>query len=263
MNTLSGNQITQPIHVSASQLKTYQSCPRKHWLQKVAQVPSQKLKMGAERGKRLHSLVEQYLTTAPAYTGETFPAFLETHKLWDHELRHGLRSASKGDHLTELREASFDPETPLRLLVEQEFKLSHLFLGFMDVVVLDSRQGSLSVGIRDHKFMSDKRSIMDEDLAKSDFQTLIYAKALLTFFAVDSVTWSYDYYGTKYCWHEKVNFTLTRSDLECRWLPVLIETSRVLDNYSIPCGSQTTPSYLSCGKYGGCEYKPICFGGTK
>lgn len=227
----------------------------------MGQVPSLKPKLGAQRGKKLHGFAELFLTTKPSYAGETFKEFLEARGLWEHDLRHGLRSFEMNSEMVELRERAFDPSSNVTILIEQEFSLSGVFIGFMDLVVLDRSSGELKVTIHDHKFMSDKRSVMSENEALEDYQTLIYAKTLLTHFPIESVTWSFDYYGTKYRWSEKVNFLLTRSEVEAKWLGVLSDSSRVLDNYTIPKGSQTTANYLSCSNYGGCEYRTTCFGG--
>ena len=216
--------------------------------------------MGAERGKKLHNLAETYLLTPPSFAGEGFQEFIEAQNLWDHDLRHGIRSANENPYLTELRELSHNPNSGVELLVEQEFHMDPVYLGFMDLVVLDRRGGELKVSIHDHKFTSDKRYIPTEEDARVDYQTVLYSKAVMSFFSVDSVTFSYDYYGTKYKWQKSLQFTLTQEDIADIWNSVLYDTGRVLDNYKVPKGSLTKPNYLSCQMYGGCEFKHLCFG---
>lgn len=225
----------------------------------MAQVPSEKPKLGAQRGKALHGIVETYLETKPGSADETLLEFSEEHGLFVHDLRHGLRSASELSLLRDLRRLHHDANEDFELLIEQRFDMSPVFLGFMDLVVLDRRNGDLSVTIRDHKFTADKRYVPDEDQASSDYQTLIYAKAVLDFFSLDSVTFSYDYYGTKYKWQKFLQLPLTRDFVESKWIDVIKDTSRVLDNYRVCKGTQSTPNYLSCQKYGGCEFKELCF----
>ena len=172
----------QKLHISASQLKTYRNCPRLHWLQKVGKVPSQKPKLGAERGKKLHNLVEQFLSTKPTSENETFEDFLLANDLWEHDLRHGLRSAHMNRELVELRNLAHESSSQIDILVEQGFTLTFVYLGYIDLIVLDRRNGELNVTIHDHKFMSNKRSVMTEEEARNDYQTLIYAKSLITYF---------------------------------------------------------------------------------
>lgn len=204
--------------------------------------------------------MESFLREPPAQLGETFEEFLATNNLWEHDLRHGLRSADMNPYLVEIRELAHDPHSKVDILVEQGFKLSPVFLGYIDLIVTDRRDGKLKVSIHDHKFMANKRSVLSEEEARSDYQTLVYAKSVLTFFRLDTVTFSYDYYGSKYRWSENVSFSLTASEVDDRWSRVLADTGRVLNNYKVPNGASTTPNFLSCGMYGGCEYKNICFG---
>ena len=252
------------VHISASQLKTYNNCPRKHWLQKVAQVPSDTPKRGAERGKLLHSFVESYLET-PACAGlvpDGFCDFMSTteHGAEDPETRHGIRSADSNPALAEIRRLAHEADSGVSILVEQEFKLTPVFMGFIDLLVLDRRSGSLQVTIHDHKFMSNKRSVPTEDALRADYQTLIYAKVVSEFFGLNEVTVEFDYYGTTYKWFEPVRFTLTRAEIDAKWVDVLRDTALALDNYTHTSALQPQPNYLSCGLYGGCEYKTHCFG---
>ena len=207
--------------------------------------------------------MEGFLLTAPAFPGETFKEYLEANDLWEHDLRHGLRSADTNEYLVELRELAHDPNSGVELLVEQGFQMAPVYLGYIDLIVLDRRSGELEITIHDHKFMSNKRSVMTEDEGRRDYQTVIYAKSLIQIFSVNSVTFSYDYYGTKYKWAENLKLSLTASEINDSWLRVLSDTSKVLDNYNIPQGITTTPNFISCGMYGGCEYKQICFGESK
>jgi hypothetical protein len=227
-------------------------------------VPSQKQSLGAQRGKALHGITETYLLTPPEPgSSETLFEFAERTGLFEYDLRHGLRSASEQPLLRELRELQHTPDNGVEILVEQEFDMSPVFMGFIDLVILDRRSGELQVTLRDHKFTGDKRYVPTEEKARVDYQTIIYAKALLEFFSLDSVDFSYDYYGTKYKWQKFLKFTLTREFVNDTWLKVIGDTQRVLNNYTIPNGARTTPNYLSCQNYGGCEFKELCFGESK
>lgn len=204
--------------------------------------------------------MEQYLLTKPLNEQENVLDFAQRTELWEHDLRHGIRSAAKNDDIVNLRNLAHTQGSGVELLIEQKFTMEPVFLGFIDMIMLDRRSGELVVTIHDHKFMANKSSILSEAAARQDYQTIIYAKAMLSFFPIDSVTFEFDYYGTKYAWHEKLKIFLTRADVDSIWSRVLDDTSRVLDNYLVPCGAKTIPNYLSCGMYGGCEFKDICFG---
>ena len=141
--------------------------------------------------------------------------------------------------------------------------MSPVFMGFIDLVILDRRSGDLKVTLRDHKFTGDKRYVPTVEKARVDYQTIIYAKAISEFFSLDSVTFAYDYYGTRYKWQNFLEFNLTRDFINATWLKVIEDTQRVLTNYTVPNGAATTPNYFSCQNYGGCEFKELCFGANK
>ena len=140
----------------------------------MGKVPSQSQSWGGTR-KKLHNLVEQFLSTKPASENETLEEPL-ANDLWEHDLRHGLRSAHMNPELVELRNLAYESSSQIDILVEQGGD-DPRHLGYIDLIVLDRRNGELNVTIHDHKFMSNKRSVMTEEEARNDYQTLIYAKS--------------------------------------------------------------------------------------
>jgi hypothetical protein len=200
------------------------------------------------------------LLTPPSDPEQTFIDYVQGSDLWEHDLRHGIRSATKNDELIEIRNRKHS-DSAVEILVEQRFTIAPVFVGVMDLVIFDPESRDLR--IIDHKFMSDKRYTLTEESALEEYQLVMYAKAALDFFRVNSVTFEYHYYGTRYCWHKNLKINLTRSRVEDIWLGVLNDTRSVLDNYTIEQARDTQPNYLSCGQYGGCEFKDICFGGQK
>lgn len=257
------SELSSAIHISVSQLKSMSNCPRLHWFQKVGQVPSTKEKKGAERGKQLHSFVETYLTTP--ICEELLPnglyEFMEKSEFGvnDPNTRHGIRSADSNPTLLRLRKVAHDPNSNVKVLVEQQFNMSPVFVGFVDLIVLDRRSGDLKVTIFDHKFISDKRSMLTPESARTDYQTIIYSKALLTYYNLDRISFQYDYYGTKYKWYESVRVEYTKSEIEALWANILGDVRLTLDNYKVPSADLAIPNYTSCGMYGGCDYKEHCF----
>jgi len=248
-----------PIHISSSQIKSFRRCGRLHWLQKVAQIPSDKPKLGAERGKALHTLVETYLGSSVGGTEIDFLGFLESQGLYDHELRHAIRSFCINTQMQDLRK-KFHSTTTTKLLIEQEFKLGGLFMGYMDLVCVEKLEtGELSVSIRDHKFLADKRYIPTMEELENDPQTIMYGAAVLYFFKLDHIDMVYDYYGTRSKWYEPRKIHLTAEELSGKWEALKQETFGILDNYLIEDAVATDANFLSCQMYGGCDYKNICF----
>jgi hypothetical protein len=131
-------------HVSASQISTYQRCPRKHWLEKIAgvQVPTS---AGAEFGSRCHALVEKRIETGQ----------------WPDD-PDAVKIAMAG--------WKFIPQgTPL--LVEQEMRLEDAklpIIGRIDLVVPEH-----SV-IIDHKFLGTLRFAKTPAQLADDPQAILY-----------------------------------------------------------------------------------------
>lgn len=240
-------------------MKTFRDCKRKHWLQKVAKIETDRVSAGAERGKKLHGLVEEYLKTKPSFPNETILDFYQPLSDIDPDLYKGLKSANLNPNLVSMRELHHNPNEDYSILIEQEFDFNGLIIGFMDVVVLDRRSGELEVSIHDHKFTSSKNYIPTEDNAKVDPQTIFYANTLIKYFSLNSITFNYDYYGTKTIWEKNLNLSLTKEEICLLWNQVSFELEKVINNYSIQNGSNTTPNFMSCSKYGGCEFKSVCF----
>jgi hypothetical protein len=252
------------IHVSPSQIKTFRRCKRLHWLQKVAQVPTDKVKTGAERGKSLHKVVETYLEVRPEIVGESVLEFAQRVGLYEDDLRFGLRSFELNREYINIRE-TFHKGGDLRLLIEQEFKIGSLFVGVIDLVCVknDATTAKPFVSIRDHKFLADKRYIPTLEDLLEDPQTIMYCTAVLDFFGLDRIEMVYDYYGTKSKWYEPRKICLTADELHGKWRVLKDETLGILDNYLLEDSSETEANYLSCQMYGGCDYKNICFGESK
>ena len=250
------------LHLSASQLKTGDSCKRLHWFQKVGCLSSSKSKAGAERGKKLHTKMEEYLKTQPINPEETILEFIERGEGVDKDLKHGLRSASFNPEIIALRNLAHTPNSGLHFLIEQEFLLNRVFLGFIDLVVIDLRGDKPCIEIRDHKFTASPRYIPTEEDARLDPQAIVYPKAIMEYFNLESISFVYDFYGTKYKWYKQVKINLTKDEIEDTWLDVVEKSKVLLDNYLVPNASLVTPNYLSCGRFGGCEFKDLCFGGN-
>lgn len=247
------------LHISPSQVKTFRRCKRLHWLQKVAQVPSTKTKVGADRGKALHSLVETYLGSSVGGLDKNLFEFVSENNMFEHDHRHAIKSFCENHEMLDLRRR-FHETNDLRLLVEQQFSMGGLYMGIIDLVCVDNLvSGMPKVCIRDHKFLSDRRYIPTEEDLLEDPQTIMYCTAVAKFFQQPSIDMVYDYYGTKSKWYVPRKISLTIEQLNVKWTALRNETLGILDNYLLVEGSDSEANFLSCQMYGGCDYKNICF----
>lgn len=150
--------------------------------------------------------------------------------------------------------------TEWRVYVEQEISISDLWIGFVDLILFSPEERT--VRVIDHKFMKNKRFVPKTcDSLRRDPQSVIYSKAALEFFGTDSVEVQFDYYGTETFFWESRRFSLTRQEIELEWALLAKEATSVIENYGITSIENACPNYLSCGDFGGCEFKPLCFGG--
>jgi len=161
----------------------------------------------------------------------------------------------KGAQSALLNSAVLDlPGTDTEFYVEQEFWMDGVWTGFIDLLV---RGGDGSVTLHDHKFTSDRRWIPTLSELQRDPQAIIYAKVVSEFFGVDSVTCQFDYYGTRSVFWEPRRFMLTRAQIAVHWDTLKGAAVKTARNYA-QSFDDTTPNFLACRDYGGCDYAHIC-----
>lgn len=233
------------LTLSASQLKTFTQCKRKHWIEKVygCRFPSGK---GAERGSKLHDLVANCLL------GNTTYEELVASRDSSDDLRHGIRSLDTAGHIKDL--VVFSKHN---LFVEEKVVINDYFLGYIDLFYIDENTGELV--IIDHKFTANPKYVpSEEDLLEAE-QTVAYSFALLNFFKdIDSVTFKYHYYGTAWCWHKEVKLTLSRERAEKSWRKIEKKALQVATSYSKTTMDEVAPNFYACDSYGGCPFREVC-----
>lgn len=215
-------------------------------------------KKGAERGKKLHGFWEEHLRGTRSLE-KIKKGFEESPLDFDPGLLKGLKSALLNRAMLNLAPRSWRSRVwPSVVYLEQEFSVSNLWRGFMDVVHHNTQDDTFH--IHDHKFMSSKYYIPSEEVLSDDPQTVIYCKAIIEFFGIDGVEMVYDYYGTKTIFWEPKKIFLTRDDIDEKWENIQREALSVVSNYGLTSLLDTSPNWLACGDYGGCEFKPLCAG---
>lgn len=134
-------------NASPSQLKTFRSCPRKWWWEKVAGI-SQPSTLAQEEGTRIHAMLEDYLLTGRQPTGPLGQVALA-----------GVPYLPPPPVPRQCVEAGFvwrRPDWPVQML------------GFIDLI--EPGQGR----VVDHKTTSDFRYAKGEDELRTDAQSVIY-----------------------------------------------------------------------------------------
>ena len=131
-------------HVSASQISTYQRCPRKHWLEKIEGVPVP-TSAGAAFGSRCHAVVETRIQTGawpddPEAVAVAMPGW------------------------------RFIPQEAT-LMVEQEMRLTDAALPIVGRIDLIAPEQSAVI---DHKFMSSLRYAKTPAQLRDDPQAILY-----------------------------------------------------------------------------------------
>ena len=227
----------------------FKLCPRRHHYLKVSKSVKPSSSSGAERGKTLHRVVEQYLKSSDVDDIETSS---RESGLYTPDIEKGLKSLS-------LNQALFDELKAKEIMVEQPFMMPP-FRGIIDLVVVE--EGG-KVSIRDHKFTSQKRYIPKLKEAEEAPQTIIYSQALFSIYNnLEILTFHYDYYGTKSKWKENLELSLTRGWVLDKYQGALSESAKeVIGNYGIVSPEYASPNYFSCHAFGqACEAMSQCYG---
>lgn len=230
------------IRVSASQVETFRSCPRK-WFngsvlkERAPQSPSQ------ARGEEVHAQIEPYLLTGQIDAASPHAPLVEV-------ARQFLPAPGKG------------------LLVEHEFRMPTFeggpeFLGYID---LADPRGSV-LRIYDHKTTSDFRYAKTPAELCESVQMMAYAQwgfSVLETFGIDKadvVEVAHVYLRTR--GKPKAHFVSTvvsREHVEGQWQKILA-TVREMQGWAQKhpkTADDLPPNTDACGMYGGCYYRPKC-----
>tara|TARA_Y100000114_G_scaffold146987_1_gene158284 strand:+ start:2675 stop:3757 length:1083 start_codon:yes stop_codon:yes gene_type:complete len=226
-------------HVSASQITTYQDCPRKWYLNKIAglETPSTS---ATQLGGEVHELLENYLRH-----GVDIPADTDA----------GAIALSGIKHLPTTRPI----EVELSLADDMPLNDSPVLVrGFVDLIVPSEHH------IIDHKTSSNKRYTKTKRELRQNVQLILYARAYLDRAPdCDEVTLTHIYYGTKSRWSKRVTVSLTRDEILNQWASIRQVITEMMETSTHDHAGDAAPNYDACKKYGGCPFVSECFNAAR
>lgn len=229
----------QLAHVSPSQIKTFDLCPRKHWLEKIGGLPVP-TNAGAEFGTRGHAAVEQRILT----------------QAWPDGDPEAVRVAMAGWRFV-------PQEGPL--LVEQEMRLEGAKLPIIGRIDLIAPQQSVVI---DHKFMSSLRWIKTPEELKRDPQAVIYCTWAWRqrHLRVSSLAFRHIVYQTKGRPDAKtVQCKFLPGELEAAYTQIESKVAQIAANArerdpSRVRGAMESHDSSPCKAYDGCPHQSHCKG---
>ena len=225
-------------HASASQINTYRDCPRKWWLQKIAKMDTPSSK-AAELGKRIHSVLEDYLTTG------VMP---------DRDTEEGKIA---------LRGLEFLPlpgKSRVEVAVQDELPIEDApvdILGYIDCLYLPPDGSEEIPLILDHKTTSSRKYTKNQGEMEIDVQLNVYARAIFANTDHDEVRLRLVYYGTRKPFAFPVEVTITREANDEQWRKIL-DSLNEMQQDSDKEEQEVKQNWSSCSKYGGCPFQAHC-----
>lgn len=223
-------------HVSASQINTFRDCPRKWWLQKIKKL-STPSSSAAEMGRRIHAVLEDYLTKGQMPDNST----------------EGL-IAQRG-----LEYLPLPGTSAVELPIHQKLPIKDApvdVLGYVDCLYLPRKEGELPI-ILDHKTTGSKKYTKNELEMETDVQLHVYARALFANSEYDEAILRLVYYGTRAPFAFPVEITVKREQNEEQWTKILATINEM--KQTAEQEEQEVPqNWSSCSKYGGCPFQAQC-----
>lgn len=221
---------------SASQVSTYEACPRKWAWQKIANLPSPPNKYAAF-GTAVHSHLEDWLTKRVVPEGGELAAQVASAML---------------PHLPAPQAVSPDA-------VEKEFRWQFddvMFRGFMDLALVDGEQ----ITIYDHKTTSDLLwAKTPEDLVE-DVQATLYARVLMDEHNVNRVNLQWTYATRKPRTQvQPVRCSVTREQILPRVQQTVASAREMKLILESGCAVEEVPyDAAACEAFGGCPFQTNC-----
>ena len=220
------------IHLSASQIGTWDDCKRKwgfQYLDKIRSPPHP----SAELGTRVHTVLEAWLKNGTPFDLSTVE---------------GQIAASGIHHLPLPGEAE----------VEQGFTFQTPVAHYRGYI--DARFGSDPPTVLDHKTTSDLRWAKSEDDLRKDTQATLYAAEAMIRTGKDAVELRWVYYTTKKPYtSRKVSLLVLKEDIQKNFDDIDATAAQIIDAYkNFTTGKDLPPTPTSCGAYGGCYFLKTC-----
>jgi len=278
----------QGLQVSASQLKTFDLCPRKWFLGKVARLPGSKKVYGHTFGTVLHARIEAWLRASPNGRNPDGSPFEHYPEGWwkgdegeevlpeDRDLIKGLISdAIHAGYL--LRSPQQQVEKEFFVLMSGSSQDPVILKGFIDLV--------LPGEIVDHKGTKSMRYALTEDQPKDegvpladrpksrlrkDLQLSLYAKVLMDQSpeVLEEVRVTHNIFDRTLGTVHQRSTVIPREEIEATWsrctdMALDMQAAKALPEkqWKEVEGRYGTPAMDSaCNAYGGCPYLTMCMG---
>ena len=221
-------------HVSASQLKTFRSCPRKWYFEKICKLP-RPVSDSAELGRAVHKVLEDYLRDkAPLGTGPL-------DKIASQNVEHLPTHAKIGVEVALHKDLPIK-DAPLDVV------------GFIDVVDF------LNHEVVDHKTTgAGGRYTLSAQELLSDPQMLLYGYAyLLNHPLLNRVRLTHLYYGTKKPFSHRSTVQASREQLRAGYDGLVLTMEQMIEAAKHKNAAAVAPNYNACSQFGGCPYGTPC-----
>lgn len=237
----SGRLVPPPVYTfSASQIATYQECPRKWAFQYIDKLPRPQ-NASAAFGTAVHALLEKYLRDGATP---------------DYSTAHGYVAASGLEHLPAPNTVRA-PAAPLS--IESRFSFvsprGHTFTGFRDWV-----EFTIIPTVGDHKTTSDLKWAKSEEELADNTQGVIYAYVTLEETKAPAVNLKWVYYQTRGPRKSHVvRICMTQPEVSSKFDKIDLLATEISDIVKRKVPSKSLPPNPSaCEMYGGCPYRHIC-----
>jgi RecB family exonuclease len=220
---------------SASQVQAFWDCPRA-WYNRAILGKKQPQTPAQERGTQIHAEVEHWLRTAAIRPGE-----------------HAARVEDAVRHIP-----------CVDVLVEHGISLDTFpggprFVGFVDCLA-ETADGL--PWVVDHKTTSDFRYAKTPEELRANVQMVAYAYWAMRETGTERCRITHVYIKTKVKNPQsmRVDAELTLDEAEAFWTGRVLPALREMQDWAAkrPAADELPPNTESCGKYGGCFYRPDC-----
>ncbi len=220
---------------SASQVETYELCPRKWAWKKIAGLEDGPSGPSAELGIQVHAVLEAWLRNGTPINTMT---------------RAG-QIVMSGLHLLPA------PQTP-GMRIEEEFRIEiggHRFVGYKDVEFLQ-RVPPL---VEDHKTTKDFRWAKTADDLRENVQACLYAVDAMHRAGANECDLQWTYFRTTKEGAHPVRLRVTREQITPRLERICRSADEMTLLLASGCRAQdVTPNASACEAFGGCEYQQLC-----
>jgi hypothetical protein len=264
------------LRISPSSYKTFRSCRRKWYYQKVLGVPEGAGKKHLVLGSAVHLLLELYLRDG--VSPDQWNADHLREELWAEAYTPGQaeRQQQTFDELVEqvirIARSGVDLLRPARKAIKEgkgavELRLAGQcgplpYLSFSDVLFSEDPGGRGIPAVYDHKTSSNPQgryAHQTEEQVRRDPQLLFYAHAATDAEdRVDGVVLRHTYFPTKGGNARYIEGVATEEEINANWQKFEHVAQLMLDTQAIERPEEVAGTKSTCKAYGGCPFADVC-----